>query len=277
MSRQLRTRALWLLCVGLLCCAFAARTQAQIGPEPRLSFSIFGGVANYGHLWDVPKQPLTVTWRPELWDTLALNRSLNPSLLLGLNATLYRSSHLGFTAEIVYLGLKSDDEYEMEWEHLDLQRLNNQVCNSITASTRTVSNIGMSAGVAYRLLPRAAVKPYGRLQVGVSLRSSSLIDMSGVYQQQRPDGSIVVQSRAIIADPSATSVHPLVIGAIGLTFALSPGYQLRAEVRDHLLILERPTGPAELAQVETEHFIGHSPALVFGFDVVLEQRRGRRY
>jgi hypothetical protein len=197
--------------------------------------------------------------------------------MVGLNATLYRSSHLGFTAEIVYLGLKADDECEMRYEHLDLQGLNAQVCNSITASTRTVSNIGISAGIAYRLAPRGPVKPYGRLQLGVSLRSSSLIETSGVYQEQLADGSIVVQSRAVIEDPNETGVSPLAVGALGLTFAIAPGYQLRAEIRDHLLIMERPTGPAELARVETERFIGHSPALVFGFDVVLEQRRGRRY
>jgi hypothetical protein len=42
--------------------------------------------------------------------------------------------------------------------------------------------------------------------------------------------------------------------------------------------VERPTGPAdELARATVESFWGHAPALLFGFGIVLEQKRGRRY
>jgi hypothetical protein len=89
---------------------------------------------------------------------------------------------------------------------------------------------------------------------------------------------VVLRERAVISDEQNVSIYPLVGGAAGVMFTLSPGYQIRAELRDQLMILQRPTGPAnDLAVAEIESFIGHAPALVFGFDIVLERKRGRRY
>jgi len=82
----------------------------------------------------------------------------------------------------------------------------------------------------------------------------------------------------VIRDDSKTSAAPIFVGAIGVMFAVSSGYQIRAEIRDQLVRLERPTGPADdQARVNKEGLWSHVPSLVFGFDIVLEQSRGRRY
>ena len=57
----------------------------------------------------------------------------------------------------------------------------------------------------------------------------------------------------------------------------TPGVYLSPD-KEWLVLLERPTGPAdELARATVESFWGHAPALLFGFGIVLEQKRGRRY
>jgi hypothetical protein len=113
---------------------------------------------------------------------------------------------------------------------------------------------------------------------GLSIRSSSLVQVTGRLALSLPDGSVALRERVVISDEKDVSLYPLLAGAAGIMFTLSPGYQIRAEVRDQLMILQRPTGPAnDLAVAEIESFIGHSPALVFGFDIVLERQRGRRY
>jgi hypothetical protein len=97
--------------------------------------------------------------------------------------------------------------------------------------------------------------------------------MSGRYQS---GGQL--RDRPVILDDRTTSVHPMFVGALGVMFSLGSGYQLRAELRDNLMLLERPTGPAnELARVNKESFWSHVPAIVFGFDIVLQKKRGRRY
>jgi hypothetical protein len=241
-------------------------------------FSVFGGVAYHGSLWRIDKQPLLLPFGVVMRDTLTLSRRLTAAPMVGLNATYYSSANLGFTAEAVYLALRTDDNCVMQFTNLDLQNRNTQVCNDITQRTRTSSNAGFTLGVAYRLAPRSPVTPYGRLQAGASIRSSNVINMAGRFNETDANGNLLTQERTVILDETETRLHPLLIAAVGLTFSVSPGYQLRMEVRDHVIVLRRPTGPAnDLARADVESFLGHAPALVFGIDIVLEQRRGRRY
>jgi hypothetical protein len=253
------------------------RAAAQVNPEPRLIFSIFGGVAKGPDLYEIPQQPLLLVFTPE-YDTLALRRQTTTAPMIGVNATVYRSSGFGLVAEAAYVGVRIDDDCRMLYEHTDLQRRNYQVCTDITRRVGTVSDVGFTLGGAYRLASRSAVSPYIRLQGGVSIQSASLVEMVGTYNEVTADNRIVPRDRVVIADESTISVHPMLAGALGVSFALSPGYHIRAEVRDHLMRFQRPTGPAgDVGDVPIEGFWGHAPALVFGFDIVLERRRGRRY
>ena len=66
--------------------------------------------------------------------------------------------------------------------------------------------------------------------------------------------------------------------AAGFTSRLSPGYQVRFEVRDAMFSLERLIGPAnDFGQAPHESKLYHHVALVIGLDIVLEHKRGRRY
>ena len=265
--------------VGLLAAAalLTARAGAQTNPEPRLIFSIFGGVTKSPDLYDIPLQPLLLVFTPE-YDTLALRRQTTTAPMVGLNATVYGSSGFGLTAEAAYIGVRIDDDCRILYEHEDLQRRNYQLCNDIARRGGTVSNVGFTIGGAYRLAARSAVSPFVRLQGGISIKSASLVDMAGAYTELTSDNQTVARTRIVIADENNVSVHPMLAGAVGVSLALSPGYHIRAEVRDHIMRFQRPTGPAgDQGQVEIEGFWGHVPALVFGFDIVLERKRGRRY
>jgi hypothetical protein len=135
--------------------------------------------------------------------------------------------------------------------------------------------VGITIGGAARLVPQHPVSPYVRLQGGIGIRSWSIVSMSGRYQSGNQ-----FRDRPVLLDDRTTSVQPMFVGALGVMFSLGSGYQLRAELRDNLMLLERPTGPADeqaRVPVSKESFWSHVPALVFGFDIVLESRRGRRY
>jgi hypothetical protein len=252
--------------------------SAQTAPDPRLIFSIFGGVAWHGDLWHIPKQPYLTLLPFQTYDTLNLRRRLTTGPTLGLNATLYGSSNWGLSAEVTYVGLRKDTDCSFVYLVPDDQKRNEQVCNDVAATVKSASNVGFSLGGAFRFTTRSAVTPYARLHAGLSVRSSSLVQVVGRLAITLPDGSVALRERAVISDEQNVSIYPLVGGAAGVMFTLSPGYQIRAELRDQLMILQRPTGPAnDLAVAEIESFIGHAPALVFGFDIVLERKRGRRY
>jgi len=252
-------------------------SSAQTNSEPRLIFSIFGGVAKGPNLYNIPHQPLLLVFAPE-YDTLALSRRATTAPMVGVNATVYRSSGFGVVAEAAYIGIRLDDDCTMVYERTDIQRRNYQVCTDIARRTGTVSKVAFSLGGAYRMASRSAVSPYVRLQGGVSIQSSSLVETVGTYNEVTSDNLVVPVNRVVIEDPGDISVHPVFAGAVGVSFALGPGYQLRAEIRDHLMRFQRPSGPADdQGQVAIEGFWGHVPALVFGFDIVLERKRGRRY
>jgi hypothetical protein len=264
-----------ILAVALL---LPAAAHAQSGPEPRLVFSFFGGVAKGPKLYNIPSQPLALVFQTDVFDTLALRRTLTTAPTAGINATLYQGSGFGLAAEIVYVGLRMDDTCDMVFTHVDPQGRNDQVCDDITQRVLTVSNVGLTLGGAYRLWGRSPVSPYARLHGGIGIRSTSIVQTVGRYNVVGVDGIPRPTERLVIRDDSGVAVKPLFVGAVGLDFSLGSGYLIRAEIRDQLMLLERPTGPAdELAWTNVESFWGHAPALVFGVGIVLEQKRGRRY
>ncbi len=271
---------LWLAAavIAVLAAGGPGRGAAQTNPDPRLMFSIFGGVAWHGDLWHIPKQQYLTLLPQQQWDTLNLRRRLTTGPVVGVNGTFFSSSHWGLSGEIVYVGLRKDSDCSFVHLTPDAQHRNEQVCNDIAATVTTASNVGISLGGAFRFSTRSLVTPYARLHGGLSIRSSSLVQVTGRVTVTLPDGTVALRERVVIRDEQDIRLYPLVGAAAGIMFSVSPGYQIRFELRDQLMVLQRPTGPAnDLAVAEIENFLGHSPALVFGIDVVLEQRRGRRY
>jgi len=82
----------------------------------------------------------------------------------------------------------------------------------------------------------------------------------------------------VVADNSPRRVAPSLQLGAGFTAKLGGAYQFRFEARDVLATFDRVTGPTDVTLVpptETRWF--HHFALTLGLDVVLEQKRGRRY
>ena len=251
----------------------AAPLAAQEGAQPRLFFTINAGVVFGGDLWTVDRQPVAIIGTAA-FDTMRISRQLTPGLAVGLTATLYTSKHLGFSFEAEYLGQSTDDACRMESENaeLDPQRRNFQTCQSTNQIERSVATTGFYLGANYRLAPRGAFSPYLRLQGGVSIRNSSVVETFGAFVT---DGER--QERVIILDRSGTRIAPTAGIVLGVAIPLSPSYMASFEVRDHLIQMQRVTGPAVVGIAPTENFYMHTFAVTFGFSIMLEKKRGRRY
>lgn len=239
--------------------------------------SMFGGVAGGSHLWDISRQPLIVlgTEASPRFDTLRLGRKIKPGLVLGVSATIFRSAHLGISGEISFLGLSTDDDCTLVFESpgSDPFGRNAQVCGDISSHGASPTTVGFFLGGNYRVAPRAFATPYLRAQVGLGVRSGSTIETVGTYLDAGQP-----RRRIVILDNGGTRVLPSAGAAVGFMIPLGPGYQARLELRDQVLAMERVSGPADaLATAPTITNLVHSVALSAAIDIVLEQRRGRRY
>jgi hypothetical protein len=80
-------------------------------------------------------------------------------------------------------------------------------------------------------------------------------------------------------DDHDSRVGPAFALGAGFTAAVAKGYQLRWEVRDNIVGVQKVTGPTPQPQVVPPHKLvfKHLFSMSIGFDVVLERRRGRRY
>ena len=254
------------------------RGAAQERPEPRLLLSAFGGVAGGRHLWAVNRQPLFVlgTELAPRYDTLRLSRDIRPGLVLGFAGTLFPSPSLGITAEIVFLGLSTDDHCAMTFQNTGADPLgrNATLCSDIDAHSVSPTTVGFYAGATYRAFSRGFASPYLRAEVGIATRSGSTVETEGAYL----DAGSVVRRRAVIVDPSGTAPVPSAGFAFGVMVPIAAGYQARLELRDHLILMRRVAGVADaLAIAPTSTVLVHSVALTAGVDIVLERKRGRRY
>jgi hypothetical protein len=262
----------------------AGAASAQTGSQPILVISVYGGMASGNSLWTISRQPLDVLCNPTGacgYDTLQLSRELTTGILAGVAATYFRNPHLGLTGEVFYLGLPLDDTCTGLLFNADPgfdPTRNQEVCSSIAGASPSTSALGVYAGVVLRASATHVVSPYVRGGIGFLSYSSGTVEMAGIF------ADTVVESRAVIIDPHEKKLAPSAQVAAGFTTRLGPGYQFRFEVRDVLVPLDRVTGAAPVIgcgnaclQPPTETRIYHRIALTIGLDVVLEQKRGRRY
>jgi hypothetical protein len=272
--------------VLLACCLCATAGAAQTPSQPNVILTIFGGVATGNSLWIVGRQPVCVLNTSDdncspAFDTLRLTREASSSLLFGVQGTYYTGPNLGYTAEVFYLGLPLDDTCSGVFYNPDpgadpfYGPRNEQTCGSITAAGPSTSAIAFFGGMIFRLAATRAISPYVRGSMGLVTYSTGIVEMSGDFVQS---GNI--RSRAIIVDDNPKKIAFSGQLAAGMTVRLGPGYLFRFELRDVLIPLARVTGPAVLAnrlEAPTATKLFHQAALIMGFDVVLEKKRGRRY
>jgi hypothetical protein len=250
--------------------------SGQQRPQPQLMLSILAGTSNGTRLWQNVLQPLALIEDPFATDTLVLGRELTPPLILGASATYFPSTYFGLTGEIAFLGYGRDDTCTMynTDQPAGSRGYNEQVCNDIASQSGSASMMAFTVGALLRAAPRSTLKPYIRAQAGLTYRSASTVEVAGRFI----DETGTQLSRLVIQDPDPGSTDPVAMFGLGAMFAFAQGYQARLELRDHLLFSDRITGPANgLGEAPMERYLFNSVGLIFMLDVVLEQRRGRRY
>jgi hypothetical protein len=262
----------------------SATARAQTGSQPMLVISMYGGVATGNHLWSIGRQPLDVLCNPTGacgYDTLYLSRDLTSGIIAGVSATYFKNPHVGLMGEVFYLGMPLDDGCTALFINADPgynPTRNQVVCDNIAGASLSTSALGLYGGVVLRASATHVLSPYVRGGVGVLSYSSGTVEMSGLF------ADTTIESRAVIIDPHEKKLAPSAEVAAGFTARLGPGYQFRFELRDLLVPLEHVTGAAPVIgcggaclQPPTDTRIYHRIAFTLGLDVVLEQKRGRRY
>ncbi len=151
--------------------------------------------------------------------------------------------------------------------------------DTLALARRIGSSLLIGVGASYFRNPYFGfdASPYLRAGIGLIAYSGGTVEMDGDYVSSA-GGQPTTFSRAVIVDPHPKTAAISVMYALGLTSPLGPGYQFRLELRDAFAPLDRVTGPANdfgLAPQESRWY--HHWGLAFGLDVVLEQKRGRRY
>ena len=264
------------LALGLV----APRGVAQQRPEANLMLELFGGLTTGSGLWEINRQPLTVRGTEGFprYDSLRIVRRLEPGLVLGASASMFPHPSLGFTAEVMLLSLPIADDCTLAFQSAAVDQLhrNQQLCINLADGAGAATTVTVTVGGIFRLSPRGFVSPFLRAEAGVSIRNSSTIEVESEYLDF--DGTLS-NPFVIVYDPGA-GTQTLAAGGFGggLMIPIAPGYQIRLEARDNLTFLDRVTGPAsDLAIAPNERVLHHSIGLLVGLDVVLEQKRGRRY
>jgi hypothetical protein len=251
--------------------------RTQTASQPNMVLTIIGGAVTGHSLWTIAKQPLCQL-APNgscsgNWDTLQIARGIASSLAVGAAATYFAWPHVGFHAEISYLGLPINDSCTGLYYYPDVEQRHQQICDNLDGQSGSGGAISLFAGVTVRAASRRVVSPYVRGSVGIVNLARSTVEVVGDYI----DGT-GPRERQIIADPSPRRSSPLFSAAAGFTSPVGAGYQFRLEVRDVVTSLERAIGPANglaVAPIGARYY--HHGALILGLDVVLERKRGRRY
>ncbi len=272
-------RALLLALLSLLAAVPPARAQSS--DEPQLVFTIYGGLSEGSELWHIPKQPLAA---PGGQDTVSLTRRLRPGLIAGLVTTYYRSPHFGWSADIGYFGIGSEQGCLGPAVYLadspQAPSENRQTCESAQGQHVGTNVVGFLGGFTYRFAPEGRVQPFVRVTGGPGLLgNSSFIETIGLFLDTGTC-SLGCEER-ILQNQSKPDITWVVNVAAGMSVSIAPGYRARMEVRDVITRLPVATGPRDptnpAAEPPMSSVVQHLPTLLFGLDIVLEHRHPRRY
>jgi hypothetical protein len=237
--------------------------------QARLVFTVSGGVIAGRDLWSIDAQPVQFT---DPIDTLALGRRIRSSLAVGFSGAYFPGEHLGFGVEGFLVGLGYEDACRVTFSSGsgDLAT----ACQSIQGATKSASAVALTVGPILRFNSRSLISPYARANLGLVFSSQSSIRTVGQFPTPEGPSDLIVYD-----DDHESRVEPaLGIGA-GITAAIARGYQLRWEIRDNIVGVQKITEASPIARGVPPHELTfkHLFSMTIGFDVVLERRRGRRY
>ena len=247
---------------------WAQRTADQA----RLSLGLSAGVTTGTTLWTISGQPIFTS--SVAVDTVLLSRRTKGALAVVFHGTYFPNEHWGFTGEAMLLGLGTEDSCQLTFSSGSTSGA--EICNSINGQDTPGSAVALSVGSMYRIMSRKIISPYARLSAGLVISQHSTVQTDGFFT-----GPSSEEVRfTVYDDPDRAHGTPVVALGAGFTAALGRGYQLRWELRDNIVGLDRVTAPTfGTPNLEPQHGRAwkHVWSVTFGFDVVLERRRGRRY
>jgi len=255
----------------LLLAAFGTPLGAQATRDrPTLVFTISGAYLDGIRLWTVPDQPVEDNSAGTLTDHFLLRRNVKKTLGAGFSATYYRNAHLGITAEAFLMGLGYSDICtiaEPAQSQLSVER-----CQSISDRDRSAAAVATTAGLVYRIGADEFISPFFRASVGMLINNQSPLLLVG---QANNGAELVIYND----ENTGTRLRPAFGLGAGVSMAVGRGYQIRWEVRDNIVGIQKVDGPTTENVLVPSHGITYKNlfSLIAGIDLVLERARGRRY
>ena len=266
----MRIRASVTIAVALLATLGTSLVAQATRDRPTLIFTVSAGYIDGVGLWTVPSQPVPdLSNSAPLVDNFFLSRSIKRTLGAGFSGTYYRGRHIGLTAEAFLLGLGYDDTCRLEQPVQS--SLNDQRCNSINDKERSAAAVATSVGAIYRIASDEFISPFVRAGVGFLVNNQSPLLVVG----QAGLAELVIYDD----NNKGTRLRPAFGLGAGATIAAAKGYQIRWEIRDNIVGIQRVTGvsPGRGQVPPHETAYKHLFSLNVGLDVILERKRGRRY
>ena len=256
--------------VALLATLWTPLGAQRTRDRPTLIFTVSGAYVDGVGLWTVPSQPVPdLSNSAALVDNFFLKRAIKQSFGAGFSGTYYRGRHVGITAEAFLLGLGYDDTCRLE--EPAQSALNVERCNSINDKGRSAAAVATSIGAIYRIASEEFISPFLRAGVGFLVNNQSPLLVIG----QAGLAELVIYDD----NNKGTRLRPAFGLGAGATIAAAKGYQLRWEIRDNIVGIQRVTGvsPGRGEVPPHETVYKHLFSLNVGLDVILERKRGRRY
>jgi hypothetical protein len=237
--------------------------------QARLIFTVSGGVVTGQPLWSVENQPVQFG---DPADTFAIGREIRSTLALGFAGSYFPGEHLGWNVEAFLLGLGFEDSCRLAFASGSGDAAT--TCQSIQGATKSATAVTLSGGPVYRIKSTSLISPYARANLGLVISNQSSIRTIGRFPTSEGTAE-----RIIYDDDHESRIAPALALGVGITAAVAKGYQLRWEVRDNIVGIERVTGSTPRSDLVPPHEMTykHLFSLTIGFDVVLERRKGRRY
>lgn len=263
---------------ALVLIGLAAPLAAQSRQAPNLVFTISGGLTLGGDFWQVSPQPYPVP--PNAADSFTLGRIRRPGLVATLGASLFRSPHLGYWAEVGYFGIATESRCRPLGPYApDPDNTTQQACDGIQGAHVPSSTVGFQLGLVYRIAPARFVSPYLRAGAGLATLGASFVQTAAVVgsQQCAPNSTCQV---ALLTDRNRRDVSGMATAAAGFTLSTGPAYKVRIEARDLVAWLPNVEGPAPPGALQAPPVgtkVRHVLVFTAGVDIVLVRRRGRRY
>jgi hypothetical protein len=262
----------WIALAAIAAFAGTPLAAQRTADQARLSLGLSVGATTGTTIWSITDQPIFTS--SIAVDTVNLSRKTRGALAVVFHGTYFPSEHWGFTGEAMLVGLGTEDHCELTFSSGSNRGA--EICNSINGEDTPGSAVALSVGAMYRIMSRRVISPYARVSAGLVISQHSTVQLDGFFS----DSASQEVRFTVYDDPSRAQATPVIGLGAGFTAALGRGYQLRWELRDNIVGLDRVTAPTfGTPNLEPSHKRGfkHVWSVTFGFDVVLERRRGRRY